>query len=155
MANDLMYLTVHAAVAATIAGAVTSDPATALGIGILSHYAVDAIPHGDERVGEWTRQGNEVKRLMLVSGIDGLMLLVMVFAFWFGNGMAWIFVAAVVGGILPDVLWGLEKAAGRKLFGPVGVFHTNVHNFSGIRLPTWTGFLFQGIVAAVLWGVVL
>ena len=42
-----MYLIGHAAVGATLATAVTINPLAALGIGFVSHYLVDFIPHGD------------------------------------------------------------------------------------------------------------
>ncbi len=146
-----MFLIAHAAAGAALASSVDSPPAAFI-IGWLSHYLVDLIPHGDEAVGEWTKKGNEVRRFGLVAGIDGLLLAgVLVWLFLGRGGVEWNVLAAAVGATVPDVMWGIEKVAGRTLFGAHRRFHHRIHNYFHVRMPTWLGLSFQAAFAALLW----
>lgn len=146
-----MYLTAHAAVGAAAAAALTADPIVAFGVGWLSHYIVDFIPHGDEPAGEWTKKGNEVRRYLLLSGIDGLVLAAVYAVQVRSHGFSWILLTAVAGSTVPDVFWGLEKLFRRKLFGPLRRLHYAVHNRLHVMLPTWLGLLVQAAVAGWFW----
>lgn len=145
-----MYLAVHAAVGAA-AAATTNDPLVAFGIGWLSHYLVDAVPHGDERAGEWTKRGHEVKRYMLLAGIDGLILSAILAVQMSRHGIDPALLAAIGGSVLPDVMWGMEKVFKRKMFGPLHRLHSSAHNYLRIRLPSWLGLLVQAAIAGGFW----
>ena len=146
-----MFLIGHAAVGATIAQlAGIENPAAAFGVGWLSHYLADFVPHGDEPVGKWTAGPNGVRRLMGIVALDGLLLLGALGFVFAKRGFSWVTLAAAVGACVPDVLWGLEKLAGRRLFGPHGAFHLKNHNFFHIDLPLGVGLLLQGAVTAFL-----
>ncbi len=145
-----MFLIAHAAAGAALAAPVASPPA-AFAIGWLSHYLVDLIPHGDEAVGEWTKKGNEVVRFGLVAGIDGLMLAGVLAWLFLSRGVEWNVLAAAVGATVPDVMWGIEKVAGRTLFGAHRRFHHRIHNYFRVRLPTAIGLIFQAAFAGLLW----
>jgi hypothetical protein len=145
-----MYLIGHAAVGMTLAASMT-NPVAAFGVGWLSHYFADFFPHGDEEVGEWTKKGNEVRRLMAIVAVDGAVFLA-AFAFMTArNGFSLPLAAAAAGSFVPDVMWGLEKVAKRKLFGPHEKIHYANHNFFEIPLPAWAGVPLQLAVAALLW----
>ena len=146
-----MYLTAHAAAGAAAAGLLTANPLVAFGLGWLSHYVVDFIPHGDEAAGEWVSRGNEVRRLTLLFSIDALVLAALVAAQVMARGFSWVTLAAAAGSTVPDVLWGLEKLFGRRLFGPLQQLHGRVHNALGLRLPTWLGLAFQACFAGWFW----
>lgn len=146
-----MYLTAHAAAGAAAAGILTANPAAAFGLGWLSHYLVDFIPHGDEAAGEWTKKGDEVRRYLLLSGVDGTIVAALFLVQAAGHGFSWVTAAAIVGSTVPDVLWGLEKVFKRRLFGPLQGFHSAVHNRLRIMLPTWLGLLVQAAVAGWFW----
>lgn len=145
-----MYLVGHAAVGMTLAAGI-ANPAAAFGVGWLSHYLADFFPHGDEEMGEWTRKGNEVRRLMTLVAVDGVLFLA-AFAFMTArNGFSLPLAAAALGSFVPDVMWGLEKVAKRKLFGPHEKLHYANHNFFEIPLPARAGVPLQLAVAAFLW----
>ena len=146
-----MFLTGHAAVGVAAATALTKDPTMAFIIGLVSHYAADLVPHGDEEAGDWTKKGNEVKRLLGITLVDAAIWAAVLAAAFAAAGFSWTFLAAAVGSAVPDVMWGLEKTTGRRLFGPHGRFHTWNHNHFDVRMPLWTGLLLQGTVTAVLW----
>ncbi len=145
-----MFLIAHAAAGAALAAPV-AQPAAAFFIGWASHYLTDLIPHGDEAVGEWTKKGNEVARFGLVAGIDGLLLAGVLAWLFRTRGIEWNVLAAAVGATVPDVLWGLEKVAGRTLFGAHRRFHHRIHNYFRVRLPTALGLALQAAFAGLLW----
>jgi hypothetical protein len=145
-----MYLIGHAAVGMTLAASVT-NPVAAFGVGWLSHYLADFFPHGDEEVGEWTKKGNEVRRLMAIVSVDGTAALVAFAYLSSQRGFSLPLAAAALGSFVPDIMWGLEKVAKRKLFGFHEKFHYANHNFFDIHLPAWAGIPMQLSVAALLW----
>ena len=145
-----MYIVGHAAVGMTLAAG-TTNPAIAFFIGWLSHYLADFFPHGDEPAGEWTKRGNEVKRLLVLLSVDGAVLLGASAWYVAHRGFSWPMAAAAFGSAVPDVLWGLEKLFKRKMFGPHESFHGRNHNYFHVRLPLWAGLALQAAVTAALW----
>lgn len=150
-----MYLVVHSAIGAVLASEVTHDPVTGFFLGWLSHYVADLIPHGDEQAGEWARRKNEIRRYLLLAGIDGTIVLALFLALTAHRGFSPLMLAAVGGSILPDVMWGLEKLFGKKVFGPLQRFHFAIHNHFRVRLPLWLGLLFQAALAVGSWYLLL
>ncbi len=146
-----MFLIGHAAVGATIVQfAGIENPALAFGVGWLSHYVADFVPHGDEPVGKWTEGPHGLRRLLAIVALDGILLLLALGAVFARRGFSWAVLAASAGACVPDVLWGLEKLAGRKLFGPHGAFHFRNHNYFHVNLPLGVGLALQGAVTALL-----
>jgi hypothetical protein len=149
-----MYVTLHGAIGASLALAVVPEniPA-AFFLGWASHYLADAIPHGDEF--DESRLPNRqayLKRMLRWGGGD-LALLTMLAGIWVWlHGWSWLVFLAAFGAILPDLLWGFEALINRKFLGPLGKFHSWIHNPLDIRLPLWFGLAFQAVAAALLWG---
>lgn len=149
-----MFLFGHSAVG-LLAASWTGNPALAFASGFVSHYFADAVPHGDEDLGVWTKQGNEVFRLALLMFLD-LAVLSLVFAvLWRSTGWHWSHVAAVAGACLPDFMWGAELALRRKLFGPFGDFHKRNHNRWKVRVPAWYGVPLQLAFSLALWWLIV
>lgn len=145
-----MYLIGHAAVGVLMASG-TANPAAAFGFGWLSHYLADFIPHGDEAVGEWTKRGNQVARLALIVAPD-LAFIAAALAAYFGvHGFAPSVLAAAIGALVPDVLWGLEIFFKRKLFGPHHKFHDRNHNFFRWKIPFVYGLCLQAVLTIGMW----
>jgi hypothetical protein len=147
-----MYLINHAAIGVALATAVgATNPVAAFGVGWVSHYLADFMPHGDEGAGEWAKKKNEILRILGMVAVDG-MLFLGVFA-WFTNirGFSWWTAAAAIGSFLPDIMWGFEMLAHRKLFGIFEKLHTLNHNFYKIRIPSKIGIPLQILLAAALW----
>jgi hypothetical protein len=145
-----MFLIGHAAVGIALAS-VTTNPAAAFGIGWLSHYLADFLPHGDEELGEWTKRGNEVLRLLAFVSVDGAIMLAALAAYFHIHGFSWPVLAAAFGSTTPDVMWGLEKLCKRKLFGFHERFHCRNHNFFQVRMPLAAGIAVQALVTSLLW----
>lgn len=145
-----MYLVGHAAIGMAFASG-TDDPVLAFCIGWASHYVADFVPHGDEAAGEWVKRGHEVKRLLVLVGVDGAILLAAYGLFVAHRGFSPAPLAAAIGSTVPDVMWGLEKLFRRKLFGAHEKFHGLNHNFFRVRMPLWLGLAFQAALTAFLW----
>ena len=148
-----MFLVGHAAVGITITQALgVTNPVAAFGVGWLSHYLADFVPHGDEGLGEWVKKGHEVRRLAAVTAIDGTIALA-AFALFASRQQEFPMAAAAaaVGSWVPDVMWGLEKLLQRRLFGPHERLHHWNHNRLHIMLPLKVGITLQAIVTAALW----
>jgi len=131
-------MTVHAA-AATIIGKKTNSAFLAFILGLVSHFILDMIPHGDEQLGK-TFFGNkirnlkargELKLMALYGSIDSLflaMFLLFLFRnFQFANSdtVVW----AIVGGILPDFIAALYKVTESKLLKPFTNLHFFMHRY--------------------------
>jgi hypothetical protein len=146
-----MFLTGHAAVAAAlVAAAHVENPELAFGLGWVSHYAMDLLPHGDEGLGVWSKRGSEVARLLAVFLADFAICVMIILALIFRRGFSWPIVAAVIGSMVPDIMWGLEKLFKRKLFWFFGKFHEANHNFFKIKIPFWLGLGLQLALSFIL-----
>jgi hypothetical protein len=149
-----MFLTGHAAVG-LVATVWTNNPTIGFFVGWLSHYAADAVPHGDEDLGEWAKGPHELRRLALAMALD---LSVLALAYWLlTDRFGWRLDHALVifGACLPDFMWGFERLVGRRLFGPLQVWHHRNHNRWQVRIPAWLGVPLQLAATAGLWWLVL
>jgi hypothetical protein len=147
-----MFLTAHSAVAVA-ASAWTGNPTVAFAVGVLSHYVMDAVPHGDEAVGRWALRDPDktVRRLAAVMAVDLVILASACLWFVSRHGFSFASAAAVLGACLPDFMWGLETLAHRRIFGPLGDFHTRNHRRFRVEMPLWLGLIFQMTLAGTLW----
>ena len=149
-----MYNTLHAAVGASVAISLFPGnwPAAFL-LAWASHFILDAIPHGDdanaELLADWKRL---VRKTAIWGGIDLIILTSLVVWWIFVHGFCWIFLAAVFGAALPDLMWGFGAVIGKpKIFGFLGRLHDMVHNPLKIKLPLWFGLTYQILAAGILW----
>lgn len=147
-----MYLINHAAIGVALAGAVgATNPVAAFGIGWASHYLADFFPHGDEDAGEWAKRKNEILRILGMVAVDGVIFLSVFTWFSMERGFFWWAAAAAIGSFLPDIMWGFEMLARRKLFGVFERLHSWNHNFFKIHIPSVAGIPLQVFLATVLW----
>lgn len=103
-----MFLTVHATAAVIIAQKVHS-PLLAFLLGFVSHYILDAIPHGDDKIFERFRGKTLIKAMTIAAIIDFTISLIWL-NFLYQQGafeLNLTILAAVAGSILPDFLNGV------------------------------------------------
>lgn len=124
-----MFATAHVLVGAAV-GQRTRTPAGAFGAGIVSHFALDVLPHwGTE--GDWMRGGERRRLFLTVAVADGLTALA---------ALAWVHqrgdlraTAGALGGVLPD----LDKPAELVGLDPwpdvVNAFHGGIQRFERRR----------------------
>lgn len=117
-----------------LVGAVCASRARSLGgglaIGVLTHLALDAVPHRDYRLDAW---GGFVLTTDLATGTLAVLRL---------SGGSPVLLAGAVGGVLPDVVALAERALG---VSPTGWAHAKIHTDS--RPSPWLSAAIQGLTA--------
>ena len=102
-----MFLTVHATAAVLITQKI-SNPLLAFIIGFVSHYILDALPNGDDKIFERWQGKKQLQVIAAVAGIDFALSLIWL-NFLQQQGLI-LFplatAAAVIGSMLPDFLNG-------------------------------------------------
>ena len=158
-----MFITVHAA-AGAIVGTQVSNPFIAFAIGVILHFIMDIIPHGDRELGKrffglLNKKLSEEEKLKSLAAYGMMDYIVLIFFllysiknFYFAkdDSVVW----AIIGSILPDLLvamYMLTKSRWLKWFFD---FHHWVHHLvighlkNDIHLKT--GIAMQIIIFAVL-----
>ena len=104
-----MFLTVHGSVGALI-GVATGNPLAAFVASGVSHFVLDAVPHGDEHLAMGIDRVSMIRRFTMLAAVDGMLMTVVLALLlrpW--NAMPSLAVlAGIVGGVLPDVVQGLS-----------------------------------------------
>ena len=158
-----MILATHIVIAAAaVKPFAGTHPLVAFLIGIITHYASDAIPHWhyptrtlpkekEEKMG-WTWQGDMRTRMgdvgrIALDAVVGCVAVLLISppatpAEWWWLG------AAAFGSILPDLLQGVYFA-GARFLAPLQRFHDMIH--AGIRLDAYPliGIPFQAAIALI------
>ncbi|OIO52663.1 hypothetical protein COY93_00795 [Candidatus Uhrbacteria bacterium CG_4_10_14_0_8_um_filter_58_22] len=148
-----MFITAHAAVSVTVASALGIDqPAAAFALGWVLHYFGDALPHGDESLGEWAKRGRiPAFRMGLMFAVD-LVGLAAALLWCRSQGVltpaVW---AAVVGSAVPDLLVGLELVLRKPVTGPLAWLHEAAHHSINFVYSPWIGVPLQILLAVTLW----
>lgn len=158
-----MFITVHAA-AATIIGKSIPNPFLAFLVGVLSHFVLDIIPHGDSKMGKkfWGQKlkflqaKGDLKFMALYGSIDSLVLAFLLmflfknFEFTRADNVIW----AIVGSIIPDVTVAIYKLKNFKIITWFFNLHNKNHNIIvnklDFDLPLQYGVLMQIVVLAIL-----
>jgi hypothetical protein len=123
-----MFVTTHVLVGAVI-GARTRSPATAYGLGVLSHFVMDAVPH-------WGPDGDhdQFMRVAVRDGLGGLAALAAVAAFSPPRSRRSV-LAAAIGAATPDLDKPFAEITRRQLWpAPVDRFHRTIQREAPRRM---------------------
>lgn len=103
-----MTITTHTAVGAII-GYSVGNPLLGFMIGMMSHFLLDMIPHGDSKISDKLRIHKKKKGPIAYGTIDSILAIFLILTLVgnpnYDHGTA--FTAGIVGSILPDLLVGL------------------------------------------------
>ncbi len=142
-----MFLTVHA-VASLTTLKISSNPIILLGLNFLLHYVLDSIPHGD-----WgTMKGfkNTIVNYIILFISDMFFVILVCFLYIKSNPVNTINVlCAIMGSILPDILWGLydlTKLKFLKIFVNINHF---AHQILGFQEEQRLYFLTQILIIII------
>lgn len=125
-----MTITTHAVIGAVIGGA-TGDPNLAFGLGFLSHFLVDIIPHGDREMYEGYKSKTAQKRAFAFVTIDGILAVIVValmLAFSPDQRLTLPIAMGVIGSVLPDFVTGIYEAWDVQSLKWFFKIHTFFHN---------------------------
>ena len=145
-----MFLTVHATVGITV-GQASGNIWLAFIAGLLSHFVLDIIPHGDDNLIEDKNKLSEKEsnKLFKLGIIDGLIMSVLVSILYLQNQITLPILAlsGVIGSILPDFIQGLYLIFKTPLLNRYFIFHGDIHFAlfkKGVSFKV--GLLIQGII---------
>lgn len=146
-----MYLTVHGSAAILIATKVV-NPWWAFILAFISHFILDAIPHGDEKIFDAGLPSKKrYQRILTATAIDFVIL--MIYTYFIITKLpldpTLIFIA-ILGAILPDILWGLYDVTNWKIFKYFFKLHKLFHYILKNKWNLKTGIIFQIIIVAIL-----
>lgn len=100
-----MLLTTHAAAGIAISQHL-HNPLAVLGLAILSHFVLDFVPHGDQKIMGGYNSPRRWKPTLVISAIDVVVLVALIF--WLAgqplNTSTYLMMIGVLGGVLPDLL---------------------------------------------------
>jgi len=129
-----MFLTPHTSVALWITTKVT-NPWLAFLFGLISHFILDIIPHGDESIGLHKKPGRQRFLYMIkVAVVDSILAAILVYYYITQSNSfdKLVMAGALLGAWLPDFLWiGIETFKLNFLNFYIK-FHSRVH-----RLIDW------------------
>lgn len=151
-----MFVTVHTAVGLALTQNFTS-PLLAAGVAFISHWILDIIPHGDEVLSEkLSAKGWSRTKIGLALGLPDTIVLVISFLAYLilvPPLQPIVMIAAALGAVLPDILWGLATIIKWQWLQTFDRWHEKTHNLLGRKiLPMWAGFSIQAIIMiAALW----
>lgn len=127
-----MFLTVHAAAGVAIGTFVPNVP-LAFGLGLLSHFLLDRVPHYDPPIVPGTRQDGVFhhpvfRRFLVISAADFALAAASTAALLdFLPGTLFPRVAGAFGAILPDLLFGLYRLTAHPWLERFNRFHQWLH----------------------------
>ena len=128
--SDFMTTTTHTAIGAMI-GTTVGGPVFGFILGVVSHYLVDMIPHGDMHMRDSNNLVNKTHERMshvfvIIDVALGITLLNILGSFMPNDvTQSSIYVASILGSILPDLLVGSNDLVKSAL----GRLHTKLHFF--------------------------
>lgn len=125
-----MFLSTHATVGALISTITESAP-LAFFLGVVSHFLIDMIPHGDTHLHKNYKNGERVRRAIAYVVIDAIVMVGVVLwltmAVRLGTPRAQM--AGIIGGLLPDALVGLGEIWHTRWLSSFTRFHFFFHNY--------------------------
>ncbi|MBT4849600.1 hypothetical protein HON36_01985 [Candidatus Parcubacteria bacterium] len=140
-----MFITPHTSIALWITTKV-SDPMEAFIFGVVSHFILDIIPHGDESIGEHkkTKKGR-LFYMLKVAFVDVVLATALVFLFLTRKPDMdrKVMYGAVAGAWMPDLAWLSAEYFKIKILDGYVRFHAKVHNFFGWEYAPVYGVPFQ------------
>lgn len=142
-----MFLTAHSAIGIAIATKAT-NPWLAFILAFIAHYILDAIPHGDEVLFDKMKTKKEkYTKLSMMLIIDFAIIAIYLLLIMTKISLDPVIIfAAVLGSILPDVIWGLYDIKPIKVLKPFVKLHNICHNIFNRKLSLKTGLIVQLLI---------
>jgi hypothetical protein len=150
-----MFITTHALIGALIGERLADTPALAFGLGLVSHFLADIIPHGDSNLYKGYVSGSKVKRAVAYVTVDTLVAMLFVMALFNThlNEHRLAISLGIFGSVLPDLLVAMYQLFRVEKLRGFNKFHFFFHNLITSRkgdIPLSLGVVMQLIVLAFL-----
>ncbi|MBU0531448.1 MAG: hypothetical protein ABIG32_03185 [Candidatus Uhrbacteria bacterium] len=150
-----MTITTHATVG-TLIGYSIGNPVAGFILGIISHYVLDLIPHGDYLINvEFRKTKKKIKRAIAYGTIDAVTAIFLIL--WIVNwkdfsgmqAISW----AIAGAVLPDLMVGLYDFTKSRYLRPFNQLHFIFHDYFIKKrgdIPLRYSLAFQAVLIVVL-----
>jgi len=145
-----------------LASSVSGGPVSALCLGVASHLALDAIPHGDAGIGHWVHSSpnhvTKLKRLLPMVFLDQILGAGVFFLLLSSPLLAstsfWTLFAGALGSILPDYITGIRDLLPKppKWLESIHRFHERCHYRGKEPFTILTGLIFQSTLLLLFLG---
>lgn len=140
-----MFITPHTSVAIWISTKI-NDPILAFILGVVSHFILDIIPHGDENFASHISTRRQIVIFYVKLAFIDLVLASGLLYFFVIHGPEvnyYVLTAAVLGAWLPDFLWMLIDYFNFSKFHWYVIYHERIHNLIGWKYSIIYGLPFQ------------
>jgi len=129
-----MYLTVHTPTSLII-GSQINQPIISFILAFLAHFVLDIIPHDPQELHKWAKK-NHLKRTFYIAFIDVALVSIFLFILWQNGKLTFNapMILAIIGGIMPDILWGLDDLSKGKI-KILNVYHKIHHKIHQLVCP--------------------
>ena len=151
-----MFSPVHIPVGMLLASSISGGPVSALCLGVASHLALDAIPHGDAGIGHWVHSSpnhvTKLKRLLPMVFVDQILGTAVFFLLLSSPLLAstsfWTLFAGAFGSILPDYLTGIRDLLPKppRWLESIHCLHERFHYRGKEPFTIFTGLIFQSLL---------
>lgn len=146
-----MFLTVHGTAGIAL-GTFTGNPILAFIMGVVSHFILDIVPHGDQFVDRWSRKGTRIQRLAFIFITEFSIALIFIFTMFneliFAN--PYVLLAGMAGGMAPDFAAGFTTVFKSKLWNWYYQFHHHNHELLQKTISFKYGISLQLITLSLL-----
>src|SRR3989338_3897955 len=140
-----MFLTVHAT-SGIIIGQYFTNPIVAFIMGYLSHFVLDIIPHGDDKLFIHYLWPKRLKALITTAAIDSVLAIVWLILIFVHTDTIYstAILTAIIGTVLPDFLLGLYQVKKIKVIKWNYDLSILAHSFLKEKRPSiFWGFFIQ------------
>jgi hypothetical protein len=145
-----------------LASSVSGGPFSSLCLGVASHLALDAIPHGDVGIGHWVHSSpnhvTKLQRLLPMVFLDQILGAGVFFLLLSSPLLAstsfWTLFAGAFGSILPDYLTGIRDLLPKppRWLESIHRFHERCHYRGKEPFTILTGLIFQSTLVLLFLG---
>ncbi len=125
-----MTISTHTAIGAVLGGFV-GGPIIGFFAGMLSHFLVDMIPHGDAKLGKefhTKRASKSGKAYVTIDGVSAIFILLIFFNL-VDFDSRFVFSCTIAGSVLPDILAGIHGITKTKYLRWFVKLHFFFHDF--------------------------
>jgi hypothetical protein len=139
-----------------LASSISGGPVSAFCLGIASHLALDAIPHGDAGIGHWIHSSQnhvtKLQRLLPMVFLDQILGAGVFFLLLSSPHLThtsfWTLFAGAFGSILPDYLTGFRDLLPKppKWLESIHRLHERCHYRGKEPFTILTGLIFQSLL---------
>jgi len=146
-----MIIAVHTAIGVIIAQK-TKTALIAFIVGVILHFVLDFIPHGDRKILQWFSRKINRDLILSLNVLDAFITIVyLLYIFTYGSIQSTgILFWAIMGSILPDFIHIYAELFKVKILKPYSKFHDFIHDYIPSKMTMKEGLMLQFVIIILL-----